>query len=408
MWFSFNSRPVRSARLLFITALALLTLPVVPTAAGAAGSAYVVNGSASVSQYAIGAGGALSSLNPPTVATELGPTDIAITPNGKSAYVPVQGTTPCCAPGTVLEYNVDPVTGALSPKAPAGVPTGRSPAVLAVSPNGKSAYVSDGDGKVSQYDIDPSSGALSPKSPATVPVAALGFAFSPDGTRAYVTDGYSVFLYDIEPVSGSLAPSPRQTVASSLRPDSITVTPDGRSAYVVDGLGAVSQFDIDPSSGTLSPKSPAVVDASLDPGGIAVTPDGKSAYVACEHFFGVAGYVCEYDIDPVSGTLSPKSAKPVATGLLPSSVAVNSDGKSAYVINRSDNDISQYDVDPQTGALSPKTPATVGTQNAPGNIALGPLPRVPTSKDQCKDDRWRNFPQFKNQGQCVAFVEHAG
>jgi hypothetical protein len=28
----------------------------------------------------------------------------------------------------------------------------------------------------------------------------------------------------------------------------------------------------------------------------------------------------------------------------------------------------------------------------------------PTTKEQCKNDGWRNFPQFKNQGQCIAFV----
>jgi hypothetical protein len=25
---------------------------------------------------------------------------------------------------------------------------------------------------------------------------------------------------------------------------------------------------------------------------------------------------------------------------------------------------------------------------------------------QCKGGGWRNFPQFKNQGQCIAFVNH--
>lgn len=29
----------------------------------------------------------------------------------------------------------------------------------------------------------------------------------------------------------------------------------------------------------------------------------------------------------------------------------------------------------------------------------------PTSKDQCKDGGWRSFPGFKNQGDCVNFVE---
>ena len=30
---------------------------------------------------------------------------------------------------------------------------------------------------------------------------------------------------------------------------------------------------------------------------------------------------------------------------------------------------------------------------------------VPTSKDQCKDGGWHQYPQFRNQGDCVSFVE---
>ena len=29
---------------------------------------------------------------------------------------------------------------------------------------------------------------------------------------------------------------------------------------------------------------------------------------------------------------------------------------------------------------------------------------VPTRKKQCKRGGWRDYPQFKNQGQCVRFV----
>ena len=32
-------------------------------------------------------------------------------------------------------------------------------------------------------------------------------------------------------------------------------------------------------------------------------------------------------------------------------------------------------------------------------------PVKPTSKDQCKKNGWTNFPEFKNQGQCVSFVQ---
>jgi hypothetical protein len=32
-------------------------------------------------------------------------------------------------------------------------------------------------------------------------------------------------------------------------------------------------------------------------------------------------------------------------------------------------------------------------------------PLVPTSKDQCRHDGWRNYPQFESQRQCIRFVE---
>jgi len=37
-----------------------------------------------------------------------------------------------------------------------------------------------------------------------------------------------------------------------------------------------------------------------------------------------------------------------------------------------------------------------------------PAPTVPTDKDQCKKGGWQTFtnPSFKNQGQCVSYVQH--
>jgi hypothetical protein len=40
-----------------------------------------------------------------------------------------------------------------------------------------------------------------------------------------------------------------------------------------------------------------------------------------------------------------------------------------------------------------------------GDIVVVDAPPLPTSKDQCKDGGWRAFTTFRNQGQCVAFVE---
>jgi hypothetical protein len=45
------------------------------------------------------------------------------------------------------------------------------------------------------------------------------------------------------------------------------------------------------------------------------------------------------------------------------------------------------------------------TTDETGGITVHDAPPLPTSKDQCKNGGWRNFPGFRNQGECVAFVE---
>ena len=132
---------------------------------------------------------------------------------------------------------------------------------------------------------------------------------------------------------------------------------------------------------------------------MAITPDGKSVYVTNAF----ANAVRQFSVG-TGGALSVKSPGTVQSGVSPDGVAVSPDGKSAYVTSINDNTVWQYDIDPQSGTLVPKSPATVATGEGPIGIAVSPLPRVPTSKEQCKNGGWRNFPQFKNQGQCIAFV----
>jgi len=43
-----------------------------------------------------------------------------------------------------------------------------------------------------------------------------------------------------------------------------------------------------------------------------------------------------------------------------------------------------------------------------GRAVVFDAPPLPTSKEQCKNGGWRNFPQFKNQGDCVSFVATGG
>jgi hypothetical protein len=43
-----------------------------------------------------------------------------------------------------------------------------------------------------------------------------------------------------------------------------------------------------------------------------------------------------------------------------------------------------------------------------GDIVVVDAPPFPSSKEQCKNGGWRNFPGFKNEGDCVSFVATGG
>jgi hypothetical protein len=52
-------------------------------------------------------------------------------------------------------------------------------------------------------------------------------------------------------------------------------------------------------------------------------------------------------------------------------------------------------------------PLSANSPFSPGDIVVTDAqPPVPTSKEQCKNGGWRNFLQFKNQGECITFINH--
>jgi DNA-binding beta-propeller fold protein YncE len=285
---------------------------------------------------------------------------------------------------------------------------GLNPRQLAVSPDGKSVYVVDiGQATVSQFDVG-AGGALSPKSPPTVVAAGQGLAVNPDGKSVYVlhTSGF-LSQFDVG-AGGVLSPKSPATVATPATiVAALAVSPDGHSVYIA-GNGIVAQYDVG-AGGALSPKSPPTVAApGAALGAVAVSPDGHSVYVSGAGP-GLTGIVLQYDVG-ASGALTPKSPLTVPAGPpdLSFALAVSADGKSVYVASgtvTNNFSVSQYDVG-VGGTLSPKSPATVAAGRGPAfGIAVTPLPRVPTSKDQCKNGGWHNFAQFRSQGDCVSLVE---
>jgi DNA-binding beta-propeller fold protein YncE len=77
-------------------------------------------GDSTVSQYTIGAGGALNPMTPATVGTGTGPYSVTVDPTGRNAYVANAGDS------TVSQYTIG-AGGALSAMSPATVATGGFP-----------------------------------------------------------------------------------------------------------------------------------------------------------------------------------------------------------------------------------------------------------------------------------------
>jgi uncharacterized repeat protein (TIGR01451 family) len=333
-----------------------------------------------VSQFdaPVNRGGALTPLAPATVTTGPIAEAIAVSPQGNSAYVVSEGSHGSSV-NEVSQYSIDPITGNLTPKSPATVATGKGAYDIAVTPNGKSAYVTNSQARtVSQYGINLTTGKLTPKSPAKVAVGGIPLlvAVTPDGKFAYVVRLKSntdfrgdVLEYRINHRTGVLRSRPVATVVTAPGAEGIAIAPDGKSLYISNVMpGGVSEFTINPTTGKLTPKSPATVATGPGAHDLAVAPDGKNAYVITVG----DDTVSQYRIDARTGALSSRPASTAATVLHPQSIAIAPDGKSAYVTSENDGKVSQYTVDPTTGKIAPMSPATVATTSGAFGVAVTP------------------------------------
>jgi YVTN family beta-propeller protein len=221
------------------------------------------------------------------------------------------------------------------------------------------AYVANqGSDDISAYAIDARTGALvevagSPFAAGTGPES---ISVHPSGKFAYVANFGSsgvpgnISAYAIDAGTGALSEITGSPFAAGTLPVAVAVDPSGRFAYVANNLsGDVSAYAIDAATGALSSVGAAVA-AGLRPNSIAVDPSGRFAYVA--NFVGdFAGNVSAYTIDAATGALSEVAGSPFAAGLDPQSVTVEPSGRFVYVANRQSADISAYAIDAATGAL---------------------------------------------------------
>src|SRR5574341_293747 len=209
----------------------------------------------------------------------------------------------------------------------AKVPVGRHPAHVVLTPNGRSAFVTNGgENTVSVVDTE------GRKAVATILVGAYphGIRVSPDGKQAYVANlkGGTVSIIDTEA---------RKEVAKipvGKGPAQVGFTPDGRLAFA-----SLSQEDkvavIDPAARKVIKK----LIVGTVPIQVYATPDSRLLFVANQGTKKSPGTTVS-----VINLESLEVVKTIETGPGAHGVVVSSDGRYAYVTNIYANSVSVIEV----------------------------------------------------------------
>lgn len=268
-----------------------------------------------------------------------GPLGIAISPDGRTAYV----TNSNANSVTPLDLTTTP----FSLKTPIRV--GSGPAAIAIAPGGAIAYVSN----FNSNTVTPINLATSPATPErAIPVGAgpWSIAVSPNGRWVCVSDSEGHAVSIIETASRQVT-----TVQLPSAPQAIAIAPDGAVAYVANGN------EVTPI--VLTSARPTTLSAIVVPNGplgIAITPNGSMAYTANN----------DDTVTPINLTTTPASpgaAFSVGSITQPDGIAIAPNGKTAFVANAS-NTVTPIDI----AAKSPRSESPIQVGSASFGIAVAP------------------------------------
>jgi DNA-binding beta-propeller fold protein YncE len=150
-------------------------------------------------------------------------------------------------------------------------------------------------------------------------------AMTPNGKTIYVAAGLNTVI----PVS-TVTNTAGKPIPVGLQPYQILITPDGRTAYVLDG----SQTALTPIATATNTPGKTIKVEPPGPGGqqmMAITPNGKTLYVIAYPHQTKTAIGPAYMIPISTATNTP--GKPIRIGMYgPESLVMSPDGKTAYVV----------------------------------------------------------------------------
>jgi DNA-binding beta-propeller fold protein YncE len=279
------------------------------------------------------------------------PALIAISPDGQTAYVVGVGSLLPEAAAPVTLTAIRTATNrpgrVITVCAPANLGGVIAPDAIAITPDSRSVYVSCA-GTV----VPVRAGADTASEPIRVSSA---------GALAMAAGGRTVYVANpggdtITPVS-TATEEPGQPIVVGPSPDAMAVTPDGRTVLVLTSAGLTGVTPVDAVTNRAG--KPVAIQGAC---AVAVAPGGGTAYVLATPDPGSQqGFVVPVQIR--AGT----AGTPIKVGLNPVQIAFTPDGKMAYVANYASQSV---------------TPIRLAEGRAGPSIAAGKIPaRLAVSPD---------------------------
>ena len=261
-----------------------------------------------------------------------GPEGVAITPDGKTAYV-----------ADFSSGAVTPIDTATN-TAGTAIPAGSQREDAAINPGGTTAYFS-GNGVTPINTTTDTAGTAF-----LVGMSGGAVAISPDGTTAWVADYVSTTVTPVDLATGA-AGTP---ISVGANPDGIAITPNGKTLYVADfGSGTVTPID------TATETAGTPITVGTNPLWVTITPDGKTVYVTNSG---------SKSVTPITVATN-TAGTPITVGTTPTQAAITPDGKFLYVANQGSASVTPITIATNTAG----TAIPVGTAGGgPVGVAITP------------------------------------
>ena len=207
--------------------------------------------------------------------------------------------------------------------------------------------------------------------------------FDNAGHFAYVSNqtSSSIFVYGVNSTTGALTEIQANRVATGVSPSAVSLTADGKFAYVLNGAASISAFSVNSSSGALTPIAGSPFTVPVVAGGgtnplqtLIFNPNGKSLYIKNDGGNGT-GSLAAFSIDSSTGALSPLNGSPFSLGVSATGIAgLDPAGRFLYVANQGACTIANGGCNPSTTSTGSISAFSLDAAGVP--TALAGLPAV--------------------------------